>query len=404
MDALSGFGWLLMAVGAALAAVAVGPAPASRARRRAPAAEVARVTAAVAGTAVVADVASFYRVEGIAQIRIAARYGVGFAAFPLAAGVAILRYRLYDIDVVINRALVYASSPRASAAPTWGSVLAASARARARRSDLADRWLDARRGGAVPPRPRADPAVVDRRFFRRRYDAAQTLDAFGARLRDELDLDALARELRPVVAGHHAARPLSLWLRSRRVSRPPLALAAWSCGRGRSPAAVLLRSSRTGRLATTCSAASRPRRSSRSAGVHWRARGAGRDAPAAATRSAGSSAGRASPRAGQLAAYRVRRRRMRPIGSAPRPAGSAVRCAERGSSAWRPRGLTSCCCSSRTAACRRGAGARSPGLPASGRHGAGQVAAFTGASSRATADREPVRRRRREGPWAASGC
>jgi hypothetical protein len=142
---------------------------------------------------------------------------LSFGALYVGVGMAVLRYRLYDIDRLINRTLVYGLltatlglvyavavlvlgqlfGTAGGKPPSWaiaGATLAAAA--------------------VVQPARRRIQQVVDRRFNRRRYDAAKTVEAFSARLRDQVDLDTLSAELLAVVDQTVQPARASLWLRS----------------------------------------------------------------------------------------------------------------------------------------------------------------------------------------------
>ena len=140
---------------------------------------------------------------------------LGILCIPVAIGVAMLRYRLYDVDRLISRTLVYGSLTALLGAAYAAMVLAGQAlfSSFAGGSNLAIAVSTLLVAALFLPVRARVQRLVDRRFYRRRYDAQRTLEAFGTRLREQVDLATLTVELRTVADETMQPAHLSVWLR-----------------------------------------------------------------------------------------------------------------------------------------------------------------------------------------------
>jgi hypothetical protein len=143
---------------------------------------------------------------------------LSFPLVPVAIGFAMLRYRLYDIDVVINRALVYGSLTATLALVYFGGVASIQTLFRTltgqdQQTQFAVVVSTLAIAALFNPLRRRIQAFIDRRFYRRKYDAAKTLTAFSARLRDEIDLESLESDLASVIRETVNPYHISLWLK-----------------------------------------------------------------------------------------------------------------------------------------------------------------------------------------------
>jgi hypothetical protein len=166
--------------------------------------------AVVVGTSLVASAIAIWSVTVTILI-----INLALLGLPLITGIAIVRYRLYDIDIIINRTLVYGSLTATLVALYFGGIVVLQrffVLLTDQQSTLAVVASTLLIAALFTPLRRRIQSFIDRRFYRRKYDARKTLEAFSSKLRNETDLKALSDDLAGVVRETMQPAHVSLWL------------------------------------------------------------------------------------------------------------------------------------------------------------------------------------------------
>lgn len=220
MTVLSGLAWPLL-----LASIAAGVWSLRERARGATLEERERIKwMLLAGITLVAFVAFWGVMDITGRPTVAAAFsGLFLPLIPISVGIAILRHRLYDIDLLINRTLVYASVSAVLAFVYLGTVvlLQSALSPLTAESDVAIAASTLAVAALFRPLRSRIQHFIDRRFYRRKYDAAFTLEQFSSRLRDQIDLRALTDELLAVVGETLQPSYAGVWLKDSEATDPP---------------------------------------------------------------------------------------------------------------------------------------------------------------------------------------